>query len=145
MSNMRSINIYSTIFIIFSVFLFTFLFISCNRSKGVILKDNNIDTLIKKSITLSDSSIIILKLADKKTEMIVQNTINKVNQLEEINNSLKNEMNTIKNKKVTTNTIIIRDTIYITEKKNFWGRKKVNIDSSGSSQTFTQDSTLNLK
>jgi hypothetical protein len=27
---------------------------------------------------------------------------------------------------------VIRDTIYITEKKNFWGKKKISVDSSQS-------------
>jgi hypothetical protein len=37
-----------------------------------------------------------------------------------------------------TKSKIVRDTIFITEKKNFWGRTKTSIDSS---QSVTEDST----
>jgi hypothetical protein len=119
--------------------------ISCKNKKLTrIPEKHKSDSLLQKSIKLNDSSFYILKLADKKTEIIVQNTINKVNELEKNNNDLKNQVNNLKNLPVIvkTNTIIVRDTIYITEKKNFWGRKKVSVDSS-STETITSDTTIN--
>jgi hypothetical protein len=141
-SKERDIMQYGYIALIYLMSIMVFLFFSCKNKELEIPTKTKVDTLIERSIKLNDSSVFILKLADKKTEMIVQNTINKVNTLEENNKALKNDLNKLKQVQTKTNTIIIRDTIYITEKKNFWGRKKVNVDSSGSSQSIIQDSTL---
>ncbi len=118
-------------------------FLSCNSKDVTDFQKTEADIVIEKSIKLQDSSVVILKLADKKTEMIVQETIEKFHKLEEANDVLKKEMKNIrKTPTVITNTITIRDTIYITEKRNFWGKKKIKIDSSGTEQVIT-DSTTN--
>lgn len=123
------------------IFIFLIFIVGCSNNDSEIISINNYDTIIKKSIKLNDSSVIILNLADKKTEKIVKETIDKVKELKEINESLKKEVNKIKYTPEKINTIIIRDTIYITEKRNFWGRKKVKIDSA-SSQSIIEDSVI---
>jgi hypothetical protein len=45
---------------------------------------------------------------------------------------LKAENNQLKELTKVTKTVIVRDTIYIKEKTNFWGKKKVSTDSSSS-------------
>jgi hypothetical protein len=141
---LRDIMSYAYIVAVFSLFIFLFLLFSCKPKRSVIPEKTKVDTLIEKSMKLNDSSIIVLKLADRKTEILVQNTINKVNELEQTNQSLKSQIDNIKNVTpyVKTNTIIIRDTIYITEKKNFWGKKKITIDSSAS-EFQNSDTTIN--
>ena len=47
-------------------------------------------------------------------------------------NMLKAENNELKEQVKVTKTVIVRDTIYIKEKTNFWGKKKVSTDSSSS-------------
>lgn len=113
---------------------------SCIRQdKTTNQKVAEVDTLIEQSIKLADSSIVVLHLADKKTQIIVQQTIEKFENLENANANLRGEIGKLK--KVQTKTVVIRDTIYITEKKNFWGKKKVKVDSTQS--VITADSSLN--
>lgn len=100
------------------------------------------DSAIKKSMKLNDSSFMALQMADKTTEVIVKEAIKKVDKLEKTNLSLKSEVNSLKESSKLTKTITIRDTIYITEKKNFWGKTKKTIDSS-QSEVVIEDSTQN--
>jgi len=85
--------------------------------KSVVLSDS----LIHKSQTLGDSSVRVLKFADQKTAEIVEKVIEKVQTLEKEKIELK--------KTNKTNTVYIHDTVFITEKKNFWGKTKTKIDS----------------
>ncbi len=117
--------------------LFVFL-LSCgnNNNKQEVVK-SEIDTLIEKSVKISDSSVLVLKLADKRTEILIKEVEKKIDNLENVNESLKNSVFALKNQSNSVKTITIRDTIYITEKKNFWGKTKRTIDSS---QSVSEDS-----
>ena len=115
--------------------VFLVLIISCNRDERRL--DNahhRVDSLLAHSQRINDSSIHLIQLADSTTSVLVDNAIIKVNQLEQTKNTLKKQL------KSTIKTIRIKDTIYITEKKNFWGRKKITKDSSSSqSEDTTND------
>lgn len=124
-------------YIIFILFVLS----ACGGNDTFVKQDvKGIDTLIEQSIKLADSSIVVLHLADKQTQLVITKTIQKFEYLENTNAQLKKEVRKLKeNTKVKT--VVIRDTIYITEKKNFWGKKKVKIDST--QQSVVADSTLN--
>lgn len=75
---------------------------------------------LSKSDSLAKEAMVVLPKADKQVDLLVKDVDARLE-------VLRNEA--IKAKTIKT---IIRDTIYITEKKNFWGRKKTTVDSSGS-------------
>jgi hypothetical protein len=119
--------------------LISIFFISCGQNKTeVVLPPSEADTAILESIRLKDSTIIVLDLADKKTTEVVKKVIEKVDDLEDLNTALEKENNSLKETIKVTKSTIIRDTVFITEKKNFWGKTKTMIDSS---QSITEDST----
>ena len=119
--------------------LISIFFISCGQNNTeVVLPPSQADTAILESIRLKDSTIIVLDLADKKTTEVVKKVIEKVDDLEDLNTALEKENNSLKETIKVTKSTIIRDTVFITEKKNFWGKTKTTIDSS---QSITEDST----
>lgn len=119
--------------------LISIFFISCSQnSEEVVVSQTEADTAILESIRLKDSTIIVLDLADKKTTQVVKKVIEKVDDLQELNNVLKKENSSLKETIKVTKSTVIRDTVFITEKKNFWGKTKTTIDSS---QSVTEDST----
>lgn len=119
--------------------LISIFFISCSQnSEEVVVSQTEADTAILESIKLKDSTIIVLDLADKKTTQVVKKVIEKVDDLQELNNVLKKENSSLKETIKVTKSTVIRDTVFITEKKNFWGKTKTTIDSS---QSVTEDST----
>lgn len=121
--------------------LISIFFISCGQNNTeVVLPPSQADTAILESIRLKDSTIIVLDLADKKTTEVVKKVIEKVDDLEDLNTALEKENNSLKETIKVTKSTIIRDTVFITEKKNFWGKTKTTIDSS---QSITEDSTQN--
>ncbi len=63
--------------------------------------------------------------AEAKEKRIVAQTINKIVTLKEEVKDLKNEISEISGVKVRIDTVYIHDTIQIKEKKNFWGKTKV--------------------
>lgn len=122
-------------------FIILLIFYSCSqRETTEKLVVSKADSAIQKSLKLNDSSFMMLELADKTTEVVVRETIKKVDKLEKTNETLKNEVNSLKQAVKVTKTITIRDTIYVTEKKNFWGKTKKTIDSTQSKNTI-EDST----
>lgn len=127
-------------------FILFIAFISCKSkvSKNLKNKDLMIDTLTKKSIRLSDSSVVLLKFADKKVKVLVKDVSNKIENLEEANSTLNQQVFALKKVDKITDTIIktviLKDTIYITEKKNFWGKTKKVVDST---KGEVSDSTQN--
>lgn len=124
-------------------FIILLLLFSCNQADTKNAVETSVaDSAIKKSMKLNDSSFMALQMADKTTEVIVKEAIKKVDKLEKTNLSLKSEVNSLKESNKLTKTITIRDTIYITEKKNFWGKTKKTIDSS-QSEVVIEDSTQN--
>ena len=123
--------------------LISIFFISCGQNNTeVVLPPSEADTAILESIRLKDSTIIVLDLADKKTTEVVKKVIEKVDDLEDLNTALEKENNSLKETIKVTKSTIIRDTVFITEKKNFWGKTKTTIDSS---QSITEDSTQHKK
>lgn len=119
--------------------LISIFFISCSQKKAnVEVSKTEADTAILESIKLKDSTILVLDLADKKTTQVVKKVIEKVDDLEDLNVVLKKENSSLKETIKVTKSTVIRDTVFITEKKNFWGKTKTTIDSS---QSITEDST----
>lgn len=103
------------------------------------------DSVIVHSQQLHDSSNVILKEVDAKTDDQIQNVIHKVEVLQDSNEHLKMENAQLKEVMRVTKSTIIRDTIYIREKTNFWGKKKLTTDSTSTiveDSTITQDSLL---
>jgi hypothetical protein len=115
-------------FLLISIF-----FIACNGNNiSNDFKINNTDTTILHSQKLKDSTLVVLELADKKTKQVVNKAIKKVDDLQLTNKNLKIQNAELKQIIKVTKSTIIRDTIFITEKKNFWGKTKTSIDSSNS-------------
>lgn len=123
--------------------LISIFFISCGHNDvNVQPITTDVDTAILESIKLKDSTVVVLDLADKKTTQIVKKVIEKVDDLEDLNSTLEKENRSLKETIKVTKSTIIRDTVFITEKKNFWGKTKTTIDSS---QSITEDSTEQKK
>lgn len=113
------------------LFIYIFFIISCqSKWKEDVIVSNYTDTLISNSNKIHDSSTLILKLADKKTEKVIKQVEKSFNVLQNENQILKKEVNDLKETIKITKSTIIRDTVFITEKKNFWGKTKTSIDSS---------------
>lgn len=104
-----------------------------NESNSQIIV-NQSDSVLLHSQKLHDSVGKKLKIVDRIAEKKVSQVVYKINVLQ-------NELNNIKSTMKITKSIVIHDTIYITEKKNFWGKSKVKIDSS--KQGTIIDSSLN--
>lgn len=114
------------------IIIIAFLFTSCMAK--VIEKDKeanpSYDSVIAASHNLHDSILVYIPKVDKKIEKLEKGIIYKVDVLKKENQSLKKEAMIVK-------TVVVRDTIYIKEKTNFWGKKKVSTDS-----TQSIDSTI---
>ncbi len=104
-------------YVLLAIFLF-----SCKGAAEV--KDQEVfdSTLVKP---LHDSVAKILPVVQKVIEKKQKSIVYLINELKAENNQLK-ELTKV------TKTVIVRDTIYIKEKTNFWGKKKVSTDSSSS-------------
>lgn len=112
-------------------YILMILLISCNSDKQSVVLNNDYQK------PLYDSVIKMLPITEKiiirKEKQIVhkfQEAEKKIIELEKENEKL-NELTKV------TKTVIIRDTIYIKEKTNFWGKKRISTDST----TFI-DSTI---
>ena len=71
--------------------------------------------------TLEHNKKVQIK-ADKTKDKLIVITTNKINELSNENKSLKNEISSMK---IKIDTIYIHDTIQVKEKKNFWGKTKI--------------------
>jgi hypothetical protein len=122
-----------------AILIIVIFFASCSGDENV--EDFKVldysDSIIIKSKSIQDSASKTLLKADKLTEDKVIRVVNQVNKANEELNNLKSVMR-------LTKEIVIHDTIYITEKKNFWGKTKITIDSSKST-TEVVDSSFNEK
>lgn len=94
--------------------------LGCTSEAQQTTRNQEVDTVFLKSDSLAKEAMVVLPKADKHVNILAKNVDAKIE-------NLKAEV--IKAKSTKT---IIRDTIYITEKKNFWGKKKTTVDSSGS-------------
>lgn len=100
---------------------------------------HHIDSAMHNSKKLHDSTIYIHKLMDEKARTEVDKVITKVQSLQNDNDKLRDEVVVLNQKSKLIQSIVIHDTVFITEKKNFWGKTKITTDSSSST---TIDSTL---
>jgi hypothetical protein len=83
--------------------------------------DDKYDTLLTKvqeSQQVMDKS---LKEAEKREALIINKTVESIIEDKKQIEQLKDEVLEVKSKGQIT---IIRDTIFVTEKKNFWGKSK---------------------
>jgi hypothetical protein len=102
----------------------------CAQSPEVKIEENETDSLLIKS----KETIVTTDIVSKKSDSIVNKKVNSVVYQIKV---LKDE-NLFLEKAISLKTEkIIRDTIYITEKKNFWGKTKKTVDSSQSIEVDT--------
>ena len=107
--------------------LFFLAFVSCGKKEEVI-EDQVTDSLFVKSDSLFNQAIVTLPKSDQQFTKMVEKVDKKIE-------TLKTEVVVAKKAvelaKAEKTIVYIRDTIYIKEEKNFWGKKKVTIDSVG--------------
>lgn len=107
--------------------LFLLVLIACGKKEEVI-EVQTVDTLFIKSDSLFKQAIVTLPKSDKQFTQLVEKVDKKIE-------TLKTEVVVAKKAvelaKAEKTIVYIRDTIYIKEEKNFWGKKKVTIDSVG--------------
>lgn len=84
---------------------------------------DTVDSLINKSKSTTDSLMILIPKTDEKVREQVEKVVEKIQMMQ-------NEIQRMDKVSKITKTVTIHDTIYITEKKNFWGKTKTKIDSS---------------
>jgi hypothetical protein len=109
----------------------------CAQSPDIKIENNETDSLLIKS----KETIVTTNSVSKRSDSVVNKKVNKVvleiKSIKEENSTLKDE-NVNLTKAISLKTEkIIRDTIYITEKKSFWGKTKKTVDSSQSVQIDT--------
>lgn len=113
--------------------------ISCRASVKQEDLISETDTLIQGSTTLYDSVENMLPKTEKAINIIRYEIKKDIKESKELADSLKKENEGLKETIRITKSIIIHDTIYIKEKTNFWGKKKVSVDSSSA---VIEDSTV---
>ncbi len=124
-----------------ALFISLLFLLSCNNKKDMDSLEvlnysfDGVDSILKESKKINDSASKTLITADDVTEKKVIEVVNRVNRINAELNSLKSTMRIVSKE-------IVHDTIYITEKKNFWGKTKITIDSSKST-TENVDTLLN--
>lgn len=102
--------------------LLSLLLIGCSASpESPKIEPHESDSVIIKSKERVVTSTETFKQVDKSIHKKVTSVSKQINLLKEENKALS---------KAASVKVIIRDTIYITEKKNFWGKTKTTKDSS---------------
>lgn len=107
-------------------YILMILLMSCNTDNKNIIVNKDIEKPLYDSVM--KMLPITEKIIIKKERQIVykfQEAEKKIVELQKENEKL-NELSKI------TKTVIVRDTIYIKEKTNFWGKKRISTDSSSS-------------
>lgn len=104
-------------YVLLAIFLF-----SCKGAAEIRNQEVFDSTLVKP---LHDSVSKILPVVEQVINKREKEIIREIKYLKAENNQLKEQIK-------VTKTVIVRDTIYIKEKTNFWGKKKVSTDSSSS-------------
>ena len=104
-------------YILLAIFL-----LSCKGAAEVRDQEVFDSSLVKP---LHDSVSKILPVVEQVINKREKEIIREIKYLKAENNQLKEQVK-------VTKTVIVRDTIYIKEKTNFWGKKKVSTDSSSS-------------
>lgn len=116
-----------------SYIFFALILFSCSSKQNNEIDFVKVDSLLKDSKEITDSLLIVLPKSDKKVIEQVERVSNKIQALEQQVSKMED---LAKNNKIK----IIRDTVFITEKKNFWGKTKTKIDST---KNLTEDSIEN--
>jgi predicted amino acid-binding ACT domain protein len=107
--------------------LFFLALASCGKKEEVI-EEQIIDSLFVKSDSLFNQAIVTLPKSDKQFTKMVEKVEKKIETLKVEVIVAKKAVELAKAEKTI---VYIRDTIFIKEEKNFWGKKKVTIDSVG--------------
>lgn len=109
------------------IILSFFLLVACGKKEDAI-QEQFTDTLFVKSDSLFKQAIVTLPKSDEQFTKMVEKVDKKIE-------TLKTEVIVAKKAvelaKAEKTIVYIRDTIFIKEEKNFWGKKKVTIDSVG--------------
>jgi hypothetical protein len=107
--------------------LFFLALASCGKKEEVI-EEQITDSLFVKSDSIFKQAIVTLPKSDQQFIKMVEKVDKKIE-------TLKTEVIVAKKAvelaKAEKTIVYIRDTIFIKEEKNFWGKKKVTIDSVG--------------
>jgi hypothetical protein len=105
---------------------------ACGSEEKEIVALSTEDSILVESQNHIQITNEILDSADSRVSESVYSIVVDMQELKAENQKLKTEYTKLKK------TRIQRDTIYITEKKNFWGKTKRSVDST---QSITEDST----
>jgi outer membrane murein-binding lipoprotein Lpp len=115
------------------IILSSLLLLGCNKQKLEeleVIDIQQIDSIFVLSDSLAKQAIFTLPKADKQFTALVEKVETKIDKLEVDVKVAKREADIAKREAATVkaNVVYIRDTVYITEQKNFWGKKKVIVD-----------------
>jgi outer membrane murein-binding lipoprotein Lpp len=117
------------------IILSSLLLLGCNNQKLEeleVIDIQQIDSIFVLSDSLAKQAIFTLPKADKQFTTLVEKVETKIDKLEVDVKVAKREADVAKREAATVKAkvVYIRDTVYITEQKNFWGKKKVTVDGS---------------
>jgi Sec-independent protein translocase protein TatA len=98
-----------------------------SKEDKMITSDKEFKQLMKDFNNTLDKNKKVQIKADETKDKLIVSTTNKINQLSTENKLLKNDINELKSmiSIVKIDTIYIHDTIQVKEKKNFWGKTKI--------------------
>lgn len=105
------------------LFLLLLLVGGCTESPNVQVQTHETDSVLIKSKETIITSDSVSKESDKLVNQKVNSVAKEISTLKQENKAL-----SLRTEKV------IRDTVYITEKKNFWGKTRKTIDSTQSTE-----------
>ena len=105
------------------------------------------DSVLEESQKLHETTKIILKKTDQRTDSVLMRVAEDVNKIQQLNALLSKENKSLKIGAKVQQLIVVHDTILITEKKNFWGKTKITKDSMSSvvSEVFVVPDTTHQK
>ena len=115
-------------YILLAIFLF-----SCTSHAMKVQHEEVFDSTLVRP--LHDSVAKILPVVERVIVKKQQQIIYKIKEAEKAIEVLKLQNSELSK---VTKTVIVRDTIYIKEKTNFWGKKKISTDSSSSVDSTIQ-------
>ena len=119
--------------------LISILLIGCRPSvKHFVFVDSD-TAIVSKSDSLHQFAKDMLPKSEKVIVKVRHEIKTQIKEIKEAVDSLKKENEVLKSTILITKNTVIHDTIYIKEKTNFWGKKKVSIDSASS---VSEDSTI---
>lgn len=112
--------------------LLILLLVSCGQESSRVVIYDTVPVEVVEKQKFYDSVAVLIPQAEKKIKQRSVAINKRIDKLEVVSDSLKKENQQLKEVVRVTKSIIIRDTIYIKEKTNFWGKKKLSTDSSQS-------------